>query len=181
MNRKPLFSLLSGTIVALTLLVNCKDDGDEPEPTVVVGTGGHAGEPASASGGNGGDPVTGTGGVAGEPTTRTGGSAGEPSTATGGSAGEPTTRTGGSAGEPTTATGGSAGEPTTTTGGSAGDGTGGGPVDCEDAENECFRNVPECVPDEPEEFMNRCTDSTCIPYDNSTLSRLVDGEVPELP
>jgi len=40
-----------------------------------------------------------------------------------------------------------------------------------------------CAPEQPEEFLNACTDSACVPFDNAQLEGLLleDGSVPPVP
>jgi hypothetical protein len=61
------------------------------------------------------------------------------------------------------------------TSGTGGGGSGGG---CEGPDG-CY----SCAPSKPVEYLNGCTDATCIPYDNTPLQDLLepDGSVPPVP
>ena len=116
-----------------------------------------------------GDDDAGASGSGGK---KSGGTGGKSSGGTGGkSAG-----TGGSSG----GTGGKAGG----TGGAAGsDEDSGTPMtgECtEDSKKKCYAcEVADAKKDE--EFLNRCTTATCSAYDNSKLSKIKNGKLPDLP
>jgi hypothetical protein len=78
--------------------------------------------------------------------------------------------------------GGKGGEGTSDAGGSeagkGGVGGQGGKGGSGDGDDECFDGEPE----ETEQFLNRCTDSECQPFDNAErLPLLKDGKLPALP
>ncbi len=158
--------------VALALAGGCSDDSN-PEPGPQVFTGGSAGVSAGSSGAGG--SVAGTGGASG-----TSGQAGVAGTTGGTDAGGAAGTTAGSAGTDGGAagtTGGAAG----TTGGSAGATGGsagaGGQVNC-DGPNGCYACKPTTLP----QFLNHCTDSTCVPFDNAArLPLYKNGTLPPLP
>jgi hypothetical protein len=97
------------------------------------------------------------------------GAAGMSATATGGKSGSA-----GAAGEGK-AGGGAGVEGTAGMGGSAGSGA----TACEKkGTDKCYT----CdAPASDEQFLNRCTSATCTAYDNSKLTKIVNGKLPSLP
>lgn len=161
------YSLAALIASSAWLAAACSSDkNDEPTINANGGSSSYSGTGARSS--SGGTATTGGAGGTGAATS-TGGSTPNPSGGSAGSGAAPST--GGTAG--VTATGGSSG---LGTGGSAG-----AAVDCNDTAKKCFKNISGCTPKEPTEFLNRCSDGKCIPYDNSTLTKLVGGKVPEVP
>jgi hypothetical protein len=62
-------------------------------------------------------------------------------------------------------------------GGEAGTGSGGAPVDCVDEDDRsCYR----CAPKSAEQHYNACPTDGCRAFDNSALTSLVDGKLPDL-
>jgi hypothetical protein len=94
-----------------------------------------------------------------------------------GSAGSKAAGSGGSAGKSgSSGGGGKAGAGGSKSEGEAGKGGSGEGGDCE-GDDGCY----SCKPGNTEQFLNACTGATCNPYDNSKLTKLVDGKVPEVP
>lgn len=86
--------------------------------------------------------------------------------------------------QPDDGKGGSGGDGNGGSGGSDDDGGAGGQGD--DGGEDCWQTEPrvcfQCEPETNAEFLDACTDSQCVPYDNSKLSMLLpDGKVPPLP
>ncbi len=101
--------------------------------------------------------------------------------ATGGASTAGTKATGGSAGKGNTPT---AGGPTEEVGGGGAgtvpvpEGGSGGQGSCvDDADNGCF----SCPPKTHDEFLNHCPTTGCEPFDNSVLSSIKNGKLPDLP
>jgi hypothetical protein len=149
---KVLFFVLAATGAAQA----CKDDApDADAPTVTGGSGGSSGS-SNQGGTNNRGGSSGTDNPGGENsggTTNAGGTSG--SSARGG-----TTSQGG-----TSPRGGSSG---TSNDGGVGNEGGAGP-------DGCVRN-----PTEPEDFLNRCTDARCAPFDNEARIPGFNGTLPEL-
>jgi hypothetical protein len=136
---------------AASLAVACGDDDEADDPTTIPATGGSA---------NGGGRGGSDGGES---------SAGSDNTATGG------TTAGGTGGAP----GGDAGESAggTDAGGVPGEGGAGGAVSCEpQGEFDCY----PCAPTTNEQYLNRCSESACSPFDNAERIPGFDGTLPEL-
>ncbi len=62
------------------------------------------------------------------------------------------------------------------TGGSSGAGQGGSSGAGAGGAGTCIQ-----TPKTSSDYLNRCTDSSCAPYDNSKLSKYQDGKLPPLP
>jgi hypothetical protein len=172
-------------------IVACGDDDDNPTPSNSEAgasneeTGGKSSAAAGTENASGGeqaddDDDSDTGGKGGKATggKGSGGSAGE---GTPGQAGQtPVENTGGAAGSVehpeggTTSTGGS-----TSQAGAPNGEAGSGNEECvPDPDSACY----DCPPSTTEQFLNHCTDATCVAYDNSSLSALGDdGELPDIP
>jgi hypothetical protein len=130
-----------------------KDSGTEPDvPVITGGNGNNTGGSANRGGSGNRGGTSGTDNPGGE-------NAGGTST-TGGSSGASGSNQGGSSGR-----GGSGG-----TGNDGGTGNEGG-----EGPDGCVRN-----PTAPEDFLNRCTDSRCAPFDNETRIPGFDGTLPDL-
>jgi hypothetical protein len=50
-------------------------------------------------------------------------------------------------------------------------------TDCVDAVKNCYK----CVAASNQQILNHCTDAKCVPFDNKTLTKLVNGQLPALP
>jgi hypothetical protein len=148
---------------AASLFAACSSDNKNGTPGETDGgTGG-----SSNSGGKGGTAGKGGG-------TSNGGAAGN---ATGGGGGAAGGGTGGGGGAAGGGTGGSGGGNTDGgTGGAAGGGAGGGggQQNCTGANN-CYN----CAPTTQDQFMNHCSDNTCIKYDNAANG--VPATLPAIP
>ncbi len=131
----------------------CTSDKKET-PSIVVNEGGDAGATSGGTSAKGGATSIGGTDAAGGDTT----AAGATAVATGGSA----TGTAGAASVAGAAN----------LAGAAGAGT-----DCEDATKKCYR----CAATTDNQILRHCTDATCIPFDNSTLTKMVGGKLPALP
>ena len=103
-------------------------------------------------------------------TKATGGSAGSAGKATGGSAGKGSMPM---AGSPTEETGGGGAGPVVVPEGGAG-----GAASCtDDADKGCY----SCKPKTLDEYLNHCPTTGCEPFDNSALTSLKNGKLPDLP
>ncbi|HEY5962307.1 MAG TPA: hypothetical protein VIV60_37380 [Polyangiaceae bacterium] len=52
-----------------------------------------------------------------------------------------------------------------------------GQADCVDAVKNCFK----CAASSNQQILNHCTDAKCVAFDNKTLTKLVNGQLPALP
>lgn len=52
-----------------------------------------------------------------------------------------------------------------------------------DCEAERADGIPcyGCKPQKPSDVLNTCTDAECVPFDNTRVTKLVDGKLPPLP
>ncbi|HEX6273760.1 MAG TPA: hypothetical protein VFZ53_12000 [Polyangiaceae bacterium] len=141
-------------LAAAAIAQACGKDSN-PDPGAPVITGGSSG--SEGTGGRGGSGnrggTSGTGNEGGETSGGTSGTSGSGGT-TGGSSNGGSGNRGGSGG-----TGNDGG-----TGNEGGD----GPTDCVES------------PTRPEDFLNRCTDSRCAPFDNFARIPGYDGTLPDL-
>jgi hypothetical protein len=157
--RAVLGAYVALAVVAGSLAAACGDDADGDDPNVIPSTGGKSG---SGGGNAAGESSAGAGNEPG-----TGGSGGSDS-GTGGAASE----TGGADGGGGEAGGGT--EPGV--GGSGGEG-GGGEANCEpQGEYNCY----PCAPETDEQYLNRCSDAECSPFDNADRIPGFTGTLPDL-
>jgi hypothetical protein len=91
-----------------------------------------------------------------------------------------TSTTGGStsaAGSTAEATGGAATGTAGATSVAGATGVAGAGAGCEDTTKNCYK----CAPTTNAQVLRACTDATCIPFDNMTLTKIVNGTLPALP
>lgn len=182
--------LTTGTLAAQ----GCGGD-DNPEPTHPIVTGGASGSGGTAGRGGGkGKAGSGTGGTQSDAGTGaegneggTGdvGSGGTSSSGRGGKGGS--SGRGGSGGSgATSGTTGEGGTGNEGSGAEGGSGNEGGQIDCEvRGERNCYRCEPHALDPAPEwpdavneQFLNRCDDSLCSPFDNAERIEGWNGTLP---
>jgi hypothetical protein len=166
MTKKNIMAWATFGLLSASMLAACSDSKTE-SPSKPVNLGGRTGKGGSSS--------------AGAPATEAGGAAeqGGASTADGGTAtaaGAP-----GSGGANSAAgagnvagaagAGAAAGTPSNVAG-AAGQGT-----DCQDTTKNCYK----CPATTNSQLLNHCTDNRCVPFDNKTLTKIVNGQLPPIP
>lgn len=160
-----------------------------------VGCGGDDDDNATPSNAHGGSTAkggdTGKGGSTGNEAGQTSNTSGGTGNDTGGTTASPqggnSSSEGGAGGQPTTSEGGSTGN--NNEGGSAGEAPVGPPPqpDCKASDLKgdpaCYKDCAPVKTDDSKYFINHCgaPGVECTPFDNSTLTKLVNGKVPALP
>jgi hypothetical protein len=169
MTKKNTMTWAAFGLLFASMVVACSDSKTET-PSTNISLGGKTSRGGSSAGGS---SAAETGGAAeqGGATSADGGStvaAGAPSSG-GLSAAAGASSLAGAAGAGATA-GATAGAPAVA--GAAGQST-----DCQDTTGNCYR----CAASSNAQLLNHCTDNRCVAFDNKTLTKIVNGQLPPIP